>query len=267
VSAKARGIDAYDLPQRVAAYDADMALMHPNRAVMVEAALALLPPPDSVSPVAVDLGVGTGYFTQRFLERYPGGSVVAIDGAAAMVDLARARLGRAAGRVEFRVADFRDLDRLSLKDSAAEVVFSSYALHHLEREDKLNVVRACLGLLRPGGWFLNADLIVAPSAEIEARIQQLRVDSIVARAAAAAGHDGSVDERFCDPASARAFLDRMETEEGDQPLTLVDDLEVLRGAGLHDVAVLWVEHREAVTCGRRPGNRRPALAHTAGAGS
>jgi len=266
VSTNARGIDAYDLPQRVAAYDADMALMHPNRAVMVEAALALLPLPDDASPVAVDLGVGTGYFTQRFLERCPGGSVVAIDGATAMVDLARARLGRAAGHVEFLVADFRDLGRLGLKGSAADVVFSSYALHHLEREDKLSVVRACLGLLRPGGWFLNADLIVAPSAEIEARIQQLRVDGIVARAAAA-GDDGSVDERFCDPASARAFLDRMEVEEGDRPLTLVDDLEILRRAGLHDVAVLWVEYREAVTCGRRPGNQHTAPADTAGAGS
>lgn len=251
MSAVTRGIDAYDMPRRVAAYDSDMALLHPNRAVMVEAALALLPLPDNASPVAVDLGVGTGYFTQRFLERYPGGSVVAIDGAAAMVDLARARLGPAAGRVDFRVADFRGLGRLDLKDSAADVVFSSYALHHLDRADKLDVVRAGLGLLHPGGWFLNADLIVAPSAEIEARVQRLRVDGIVARAAAAAGDGGSVDERFRDAATARAFLDRMEAQEGDRPLTLLDDLEVLRRAGLHDVTALWVEHREAVTCGHR----------------
>lgn len=38
-----RSIDAYNSRKRVAAYDADMALMHLNRSKMVEIALEVLP--------------------------------------------------------------------------------------------------------------------------------------------------------------------------------------------------------------------------------
>jgi len=40
VDPAAKGIAAYDLPERVAAYDADMELMHPNRGRMVEVVLS-----------------------------------------------------------------------------------------------------------------------------------------------------------------------------------------------------------------------------------
>jgi SAM-dependent methyltransferase len=158
--ADGRGIEAYDLPHRVAAYDADMALMHPNRADMVDAALDFLPLPAEAAPSAIDLGCGTGYFTARFLRRFPSGSVIAVDGAATMIDLARARLGPSAAAVQFFVGDFRDLAGLGLVGDV-DAVFSSYALHHLSRREKQAVVSQAATLLRPGGWFLNADLVVA----------------------------------------------------------------------------------------------------------
>jgi SAM-dependent methyltransferase len=254
-------IAAYDLPRRVTAYDADMDLMHPNRPVMIEIALDFLPFAADEALVAVDLGAGTGYFTQRFLERFPRSRVAAIDGAAAMVDLARERLGAAASRVEFLVGDFTDFAGLRLDRLVADVVFSSYALHHLGVDDKLGVARKAASLLRAGGWFLNADVVVAESAEVEARIQELRVEGILARAASRAaevhlrGADGTgsgvPDERFRDVTSTRRFLDQMEAKEGDQPLTPCEDLEVLRRAGLVNVSVLWMQHREMVSCGQK----------------
>ena len=54
-------------------------------------------------------------------------------------------------------------------------------------------------LLLPGGWFINADLIVADSPELESRLQELRVAGIVERA-------GGSDNRFADSASTRQFL-------------------------------------------------------------
>jgi hypothetical protein len=66
-----KGIDGYDLPQRVADYDAEMELMHPNRAKMVEVALEVLPFGVEGPLRALDLGIGTGYFTSRLLEAYP----------------------------------------------------------------------------------------------------------------------------------------------------------------------------------------------------
>src|SRR5262249_26341047 len=97
-----RSIDAYDLPERVASYDTSMEIMHPNRAKMVQVALEVLPFSPDQPLRALDLGVGTGYFAERFLARYPRASLVGVDGAAAMIDLAKTRLGpAAASRVEF----------------------------------------------------------------------------------------------------------------------------------------------------------------------
>lgn len=235
-------IGAYDLPARVASYDADMDIMHPNRAKMVEVSLDLLPFGGGEAVTALELGVGTGYFTARFLARYPHGRVIGIEGARSMVELARARLGSQADRVDFRVGDFRRLDALVAEDRG-HAVLSSYALHHLDRADKERVVHHSLAFLEPGGWFLNADLIVASDPEVERRIQHLRVEGIVRRARG--------DERFGSVDSTRAFLDELEANEGDQPLTLQEDLDVLRRAGLARAATCWAEYREAVTGGVR----------------
>src|SRR3970282_2791152 len=86
-------IDAYDLPERVARYDADMAVIHPNPSKMVEIALEVLPFGREEPLQALDIGVGTGYFTARFLEAFPRAGVHALDGAEAMLEVARARLG------------------------------------------------------------------------------------------------------------------------------------------------------------------------------
>jgi hypothetical protein len=99
-------------------------------------------------------------------------------------------------------------------------------------------------LLVPGGWFVNADLIVADSPELESRLQELRVSGIVERAR------GS-DNRFADLASTRRFLADLEKNERDQPLTLAEDLEVLRSSGLKNVSAFWLEYRELVSAGQK----------------
>ena len=239
-----QSIAAYDLPQRVASYDADMEIMHPNRAKMVQVALDVLPFPAEQPLRAVDLGVGTGYFAERFLRRYPQASLWAVDGATAMLDLARARLGPLAERVRFVLGDFRDLARLLPEGESFNVVFSAFALHHLGRDDKQAVVRQARDRLRPGGWFLNADILVADTPEIERRIQEIRVQGILQRARA-------LDSRFADAEATRSFLDRLEAADGDQPLSLPEDLQILRSAQLRGVTVFWLEYREAVYGGIR----------------
>jgi ubiquinone/menaquinone biosynthesis C-methylase UbiE len=239
-----RSIEAYELPARVASYDADMEIMHPNRAKMVQVALDVLPFESEAPLRALDLGVGTGFFTQRFLEAFPRASVVAVDGSRAMVDLAVARLGALAARVRFAIGDFRTLDALDLGGAPFDVVYSSFALHHLNAADKTSVAARALARTRPGGWFVDADIIIAESPEIEARIQECRVAGIVRRAAGR-------DERFRDARAARAFVDGVQAADGDQPLTLAADLAILRAAGWRGASVFWLELREAVIGGFR----------------
>ena len=71
------GIAAYDVPQRIASYEADMDIMHPNRHTMVEVALRFLPFERDHALQVLDLGVGmvrldvidTNHGAQRLYER------------------------------------------------------------------------------------------------------------------------------------------------------------------------------------------------------
>src|SRR6266705_3724994 len=183
-----QSIAAYDVSQRVKTYDADMKLMHPNRSKMVQVAIEVLPFPTAAAIRAIDLGIGTGYFTEQFLNHFPNSRVLGIDGAQAMVELAKARLASLVSRVQFVIGDFRKLQELASCAGTVDVVFSAYALHHLSRPDKETVLRRVVELLVPGGSFVNADLIVADSPELESRLHEIRVAGIVKRA-------GSSDNR------------------------------------------------------------------------
>lgn len=239
-----RSIAAYDVSQRVKTYDADMDLMHPNRSKMVQIALEVLPFPKTAPLRAIDLGIGTGYFTERFLNQFPNGRVLGIDGAPAMIELAKARLTSLASRVQFIIGDFRKVQELAPEAGTIDIVFSAYALHHLSGADKEMVLRRVAELLVPGGWFVNADLIVADSPELESRLQQIRIAGIVERA-------GGADSRFADSALTRQFLADLESKEADQPLTLAEDLELLRSSGLKNVSAFWLEYRELVSGGQK----------------
>jgi tRNA (cmo5U34)-methyltransferase len=234
-------IQAYDLPARVLSYDADMALMHPNRSRMVEIALEVVPFDAEAALTVLDLGAGTGFFTQAVLRRFPNCRVIAVDGAPSMVELAKTRLGAEASRVDFRVGDFRELSRL-IPNEHGEFVFSSYALHHLTPGEKTGVVRDVLSFLKPGGWFLNADVVTAGHEQTEARIQDIRIQGVVQRASGR-------DERFPDTVSVRAFLDDLEARDHDKPLPVIEELRILKQGGLMSATVFWLEYREAVTGG------------------
>ena len=246
-------IEAYDPPERVRRYDADMDIMHPLRHKMIEIALDVLPFPREQALKVLDLGVGTGAFTLRFLEKYSNSRVVAIDGSSSMLELARARLREYAHRVEYLVSDFRAIPATILEPEAFDVVISSYALHHLSASEKLSLLRSVVPAIRPGGWMLNADIMVADSPDSEQRIQDLRVQAVTQRAPVD-------DERFCSPAATKKYLEEMEELEQDQPQTLADDIRVLRESGIENAELFWKEFREAVIGGSKANASRGRIA-------
>ncbi len=241
-----RSIAAYSPRDRVAAYDADMEIMHPLRRRMVEVVLEVLPFGRSEPLLAIDLGTGTGLLAAKFLEKFSRARVTAVDGSAAMVEEAKSRLGKLSERVRFVVSDFRALPPEVAAAGSADAVITCFALHHLTAEEKRTVIARALGYLKPGGWFLNADLVMAGDPGIEGRIQELRVEGVVSRAPKG-------DSRFRDNATTRRFLDKLERGEKDRPLTLAEDLRVASDAGLASVEVFWKEYREVVWGGVKAG--------------
>jgi ubiquinone/menaquinone biosynthesis C-methylase UbiE len=237
-------VDAYEPPERVRKYDADMEIMHPLRLKMIEVALELLPFQRTQSLKALDLGVGTGVFSKRFLDKYTNSRVVAIDGASSMLELAKLRLRELSQRVEWVLSDFRAIPAELIQPDTFDVVISSYALHHLSAQEKLVVLKSVVRAIKPGGWFLNADLVVAEAPDIEQRIQEIRVKAIAGRAPIQ-------DERFYSIEATRQFLDELEATEQDQPQTLDQDVRTFRESGITNAEVFWREYREVVIGGSK----------------
>ncbi|MGO9227891.1 MAG: class I SAM-dependent methyltransferase [Bryobacteraceae bacterium] len=237
-------VRAYEIAARVAAYDADMDLMHPNRHKMVEVIIAVLAASTPDPRLVVDLGTGTGFLLERLLRRFPNCRAVAVDGSQQMVAEAKSRLGTLAQRVAFAIGDLRRPETLRVEIGSADAVVSAYALHHLSLQEKAELMGRCRALLKEGGWLLNADLVAEEDELLEALTQQMRVSGIVDRAQGR-------DPRFPDAAATRHFLDELQRNECDQPQELADDLRIVREFGYGHVTLFWKDTREVVYGGMR----------------
>jgi len=153
-----KSIAAYETEARVASYDADMEIMHPNRDCMANIIVEVLRASGREPKLIVDLGTGTGFLLERLLSRFPKLRAIAVDGAQSMIALAKSRLKEAAKRVDFRVCDFRHLADACADVRSADAVVSTFALHHLDAEEKSTLAQQALSMLTPGGWFFAVTL-------------------------------------------------------------------------------------------------------------
>lgn len=237
-----RSITAYDALEDVMAYDAKMDIMHPNRHKMAEIICALLPFHRDSAPVILDLGTGTGFLAARVLAAFPQAKIIAIDGAAAMMKQAHARLGEKAQSLNWKICTFQELAAASQNLLELNAVISAFALHHLDSGQKLALLRALHQRLRTGGWLINADIVISPHAEVEQRYQRLRQAGIQKR-----WRERHREERTL--AAIAAELAELEERDGDQPLSLETDLRLLHEAGFAQVDCFWKETREVVIGG------------------
>lgn len=239
MTTQASSAAAYDHAARVAQYDAAMNIMHPNRAKMAEIVCAMLPFAPNENATILDLGTGTGFLTAYLLQTFPQARIIAVDGAAAMVQQAQARLHEKARALTWRICTFQELARHTSELPMLDAIVSCFALHHLAAEEKLELYRALFGKIRAGGWLINADIVALPHPQIEARYQHLRGLGIQHRTREQRGEEKTLQ-------TIAAELAQLEREDGDQPLQLEHDLQLLRKAGFQEVDCFWKETREAV---------------------
>lgn len=118
--------------------------------------LSLLPG-DFVPRVWLDLGCGTGYFSRALGERFPAGNGLAMDIAEGMLNHARP-LGGASHFIA------GDAERLPLRDSICDLIFSSLAVQWCA--DFESVLSEAFRVLKPGGIFAFASLCVGTLFEL-----------------------------------------------------------------------------------------------------
>ena len=171
----------------------------------------------------LDLGAGTGILSATIADRLPAARFHLFDGSESMLAQAQRRL---AGREAlFTVALLTD----PLPAGPFDAIVSSLAIHHLHDEEKRDLYERALERLAPGGLFLNADQIAAPTPELDALYRALHLDR--------------ARELGSDEAEVAAAVERMRV---DRNALLPEQLEWLHSAGFQHVDCFWRWHGFAV---------------------
>jgi tRNA (cmo5U34)-methyltransferase len=105
----------------------------------------------------LDLGAGTGLLARAILDAYPRCELTLLDGSAAMLEQARGSLGARANYVTGELG-------AELPAGPWDAVVSALAIHHLEDAGKRELFARVRSSLSPGGVFVNAEQVAAPSA-------------------------------------------------------------------------------------------------------
>jgi tRNA (cmo5U34)-methyltransferase len=179
----------------------------------------------------VDLGAGTGLLSAFLADAFPDATFTLVDVTREMLDRARARFASAESRFAFELADFA---AWPIPDGV-DLIVSALAVHHLHDDAKRDLFARALAALRPGGAFINADEVLGPTPELDARYH--------AAWRAGARALGATDDDFA------AAEDRM---KADRCATLDDQLRWLRDAGFAHVHCAFKQHMFVVYSGQRP---------------
>ncbi|MDO8210888.1 trans-aconitate 2-methyltransferase [Conexibacter sp. CPCC 206217] len=192
---------------------------------------------DAGAPLArvLDLGAGTGLLAGTVAAAYPAAHVVLVDGAPAMLEQARQRLGGAVGSAEFHVADLRDPFPTAPDGTPYDAIVSALAIHHLDDGGKRDLFARAFAALRPGGVFVNAEQVIGRTDAITARYRAWHESTSKSL--------GVTDEQW-EAAEERMSHDRCATVE--------DQLEWLARAGFDDPDAPMRDHRFAVIVARKP---------------
>jgi ubiquinone/menaquinone biosynthesis C-methylase UbiE len=105
----------------------------------------------------LDIGCGTGTLVVKLKRQYPSAQVVGIDPDPKVLRRARIKATRAAVSVQL---DPGFAEELPYKEESFDHVFSSFMFHHLQEQERENMLREVLRVLRAGGSFHLLDFVV-----------------------------------------------------------------------------------------------------------
>jgi tRNA (cmo5U34)-methyltransferase len=211
------------------AYDSQILRMVPQYREQGEILLQVLPF-DADRPLRViDLGCGTGVLSALVAAAFPLASVVACDLSANMLEVCRRRLAGFGTRASFWQADFSDCE---LGEARFDLVVSGLAIHHLEPLRAAALYKRIHRSLRPGGMFVNRELVLGATAAWTRRYEALWRQ-----------HAASSGE--LDAAWFQQYLDE------DRPASVDDHLGWLHEAGFVEVACHYQRFNFAVVSGNK----------------
>lgn len=198
---------------------------------MYGAVLQILPWPRDARIRVLDIGAGTGLLSGMVQAAWPNAQLTLVDISPEMLARARERFSAMEQDVEIVVGDITG----ALPGGPFDAVISALAIHHLSDSEKHALYRRLFDRLQPDGWFVNADQVRGPTADMHHLYETHWLDRV---------RTAGVPEDELTAARARMTFD--------QEATLADQLGWLTEAGFTDVDCLYKKFRMATFAGRRP---------------
>jgi ubiquinone/menaquinone biosynthesis C-methylase UbiE len=194
--------------------------------------------------VVIDLGAGTGQLSLPLARQ--GAEVLAVDVSPVMVNALGAKAASSGLRDLHGLA--MPIEVLDLPAGTADLIISSYALHHLRDPDKERLVHAAFRWLRPGGQLLIADMMFGRGGSSRDR-NIIRI-KIIALARKGPGGWWRIIK------NAGRYLMRVQ----ECPISMSAWTELFERAGFTQVTASGIVAEAGLVTGQRPATAKPAAA-------
>jgi tRNA (cmo5U34)-methyltransferase len=212
----------------------------PTRAQRFQLLCDLFPFATDATVTILDVGAGYGPVSRFILDQFPNATCIAQDGSEPMLRRARQIMASYGTRFQPYQSDLFDQDWLPQQFGPFDAAVSASCLHNLRDFKRIRTIYGDIHRhLRPGGVFLNLDLVNAPTLALQqhyGRVATLRHEregpfSASVTAMLQQGH------QTAEHGPAHAF-----------PANLDEQLAALRVAGFTDIDCFWKDLRQAL-CG------------------
>lgn len=198
----------------------------------------LFPFPADAAVTILDVGAGYGPVSKFILDRFPNATCIAQDGSTPMLQRAQQRMAGYGARFTISQADLFDQDWLPTQYGPFDAAVSASCLHNLRDFQRISAIyRDIRAHLKPGGVFLNFDLVNAPTLTLRQHYDRVSVAQRQRDGAPSTGVDAMIQRARQTPTHApvQAF-----------PANLDQHLVALRAAGFTEVDCFWKDLRRAL---------------------
>lgn len=195
---------------------------------------------DSKKNNVLDLGCGDGILTHNLLEIDNTISATLVDASDDMLNKANERL-HGFENINFIRASFQEILEKDILQQKFDFIVSSLAIHHLTMNEKRDFFKKIYSHLHPGGYFMNIDVMLAPTDALEQWYMQMWREWIDERKTSL-GIEGNI---FDD------ITRRYKEFDDNKPDTLDDQLSALRDIGFKEADCFYKYGVFAVYGGRK----------------
>lgn len=213
----------------------------PTRAERFLLMCDLFPFPNDAKVTILDVGAGYGPVSKFILDRYPHATCIGQDGSEPMLIRARRLMVGYAERFKPHQSDLFDPNWLPMLFGSFDAAVSSSCLHNLRDFKRISDIYADIrAQLKPGGVFLNLDLINAPTPGLQQRYSE--VTEARRQREGGSRQDVTAMVRGGDPPHA-------DGPTGVFPAGLDQHLAALKAARFNEVDCFWKDLRRALIGG------------------